>query len=305
MLIVCPHCGTSYRIAAESLGETGRSVRCVSCLSVWFEAPHPRIPAEAETMMQSAPAQAPQPALIRPPLDDVVPVGGDLSAAPPSQAAEWGRAAVEQELYPEDSPAARLPDAESPPIAPLRGEPAAAGPAGGHAESGHDVESFAALVARQRRARRQIRFSGPGLPAAICALVLVLLCLVAARQQVVRFLPQTASLYARVGLPVNLRGLQFAAIKTVREMQDGVPVLVVEGEIVGTSARLTEVPRLRLAVVNAEGREIYAWTARPSRSVLPPGETLAFRSRLASPPAEASGVTVRFFNRRDAQSGLM
>ena len=40
-------------------------------------------------------------------------------------------------------------------------------------------------------------------------------------------------------------------------------------------------------------------------NVLPPGEALPFRSRLASPPAEASGVTVRFFNRRDAQAGFM
>lgn len=299
MLIVCPHCGTSYRIAAESLGETGRSVRCVSCLSVWFEEPHPLLAAEAQ-VAQALLAEAPQPALIRPPLDDVVPVGGDAPADFPSQAAEWGRAAVEQELGPDDSHATPLPEAESPPIAPLRGGPAAPEPA-----EGRDIESFASVVARRRRARRRISLSGPGLPAAICALALVLICLVAARQQVVRFLPQTASLYARVGLPVNLRGLQFGTITTLREVQDGVPVLVVEGEIIGTTARLTEVPRLRLAVVNAEGREIYAWTARPSRSVLPPGETLAFRSRLASPPAEASGVTVRFFNRRDAQSGLM
>ena len=34
-------------------------------------------------------------------------------------------------------------------------------------------------------------------------------------------------------------------------------------------------------------------------------ETLPFRSRLASPPAEASGISVRFFNRRDAQSDIL
>ena len=118
-------------------------------------------------------------------------------------------------------------------------------------------------------------------------------------------MPQTASLYAAIGLPVNLRGLAFENIKTLREVQDGVPMLVVEGEIVGTTARHTEVPRLRFAVVDGSGKEIYAWTARPARSLLPPGEALPFRSRLASPPADAHGISVRFFNRHDAQAGFM
>jgi hypothetical protein len=38
--------------------------------------------------------------------------------------------------------------------------------------------------------------------------------------------------------------------------------------------------------------------------VLAPGETLAFRSRLASPPPEAHDVLVRFFNRRDRVAGI-
>jgi hypothetical protein len=59
------------------------------------------------------------------------------------------------------------------------------------------------------------------------------------------------------------------------------------------------VPRLRFAVRNATGQEIYAWTAKPSRSILEPGDKLPFRSRLASPPADASDVLVRFANAND------
>jgi hypothetical protein len=65
------------------------------------------------------------------------------------------------------------------------------------------------------------------------------------------------------------------------------------------------VPRLRFAVVDGSGKEIYAWTARPTRTLLPPGEALPFRTRLASPPADAHGISVRFFNRHDAQAGFM
>ena len=37
--------------------------------------------------------------------------------------------------------------------------------------------------------------------------------LVGARNEVVRYLPQTASLFAAIGLPVNLRNLKFENVK--------------------------------------------------------------------------------------------
>lgn len=183
-----------------------------------------------------------------------------------------------------------------------------------NSEPSHELESLQAPVIERPRAQRVVLRKRPprrrsltfaAMPALICVLILILGALVALRQQIVRHAPQTASLYAQLGIPVNLRGLQFDSIRTVRETKEGVPVLVVEGEITGTRARLTEVPRLRFAVLDRNGKEIYAWTARPERTLLPPGETLPFRSRLASPPAEASEITVRFFNRHDTHAGLM
>ena len=142
----------------------------------------------------------------------------------------------------------------------------------------------------------------------MAAAILMLACMIAAliawRGTIVRHAPQMASLYAAIGLPVNLRGLAFANVASATEAQDGVPVLVVEGTIVSANERVAEVPRLRFSVRNRSGQEIYAWTALPSRSVLAPGETLAFRSRLASPPPEAHDVLVRFFNRRDRVAGI-
>jgi predicted Zn finger-like uncharacterized protein len=291
MLIVCPNCATSYRVSPESIGETGRSVRCKTCHNVWFE--HPR--QFAAEPAHAAANDAQDPTLIRPPLDDVVHVG---MGRPEFSRGEAGGSDAD---FAEDTAAGTADHDVAPSIIPPDG-PAYDRPRIG---TPTNVERAAAARAGQRRARRRLVLSRHALPAAICALVLVLFCLVAARQQVVRLLPQTASLYAAVGLPVNLRGLAFENIKTLRDVQDGIPMLVVEGEIVGTTARHTEVPRLRFAVVDGSGKEIYAWTARPSRSLLPPGETLPFRSRLASPPAEANRITVRFFNRHDAQAGFM
>lgn len=286
MLILCPNCGTSYRVTPESLGETGRSVRCVGCHQVWFEAPRsPEMEPDAGLDGLANP-------LIRPPLNDVVDVGG-AQADPAGDAA----AATHDGEIVTDT----LETGAAPSIVP----PAVSGRAAPVEATTNIERTAAAHASKLSRTRRKLTLSQHALPAALCGLALALVCLIAARQQIVRFLPQTAALYARIGLPVNLRGLDFANIKTTREMQDDVPMLVVEGEIVGTTGRHTEVPRLRFAVTDGAGKEIYAWTARPSRTVLPPGETLPFRSRLASPPGEASGISVRFFNRRDAQAGFM
>lgn len=195
----------------------------------------------------------------------------------------------------------RIPTVEAPPIAPSDpGETETREPAQTAAAT-EDIESVAARL-RERRAARQRRTAQKNsrLPIIILILVAVVAALLAWRKDIVRHAPQMASLYAAVGLPVNLRGLVFKDVRIAHETHDGVPVLVVEGKIVSIASGPVDVPRLRFGVRNAAGAEIYAWTAVPAQSVLEPGATLPFRGRLASPPADAHDVQVRFFNRRDA-----
>ena len=168
--------------------------------------------------------------------------------------------------------------------------------------AGPDIATFAAP--RARRGARRRRWFKPGLPAGILVLLALDASIVGWRADIVRLLPQTASLYAAVGLPVNLRGLSFQNIHMSRLEHEGVGLLVLEGSIVNIAARPVEVPRLRFAVHNEARHEIYAWTMRPPRSILGPGDTLAFRSRLASPPLDARKVQVRFFNAHDVVAGL-
>jgi hypothetical protein len=59
------------------------------------------------------------------------------------------------------------------------------------------------------------------------------------------------------------------------------------------------VPRLRFALRNAAGAELVSWTAPPDKGSLGPDDTLEFRSRLASPPAEGRDIQVRFLSRLD------
>ena len=127
--------------------------------------------------------------------------------------------------------------------------------------------------------------------------------LLGARNEVVRYLPQTASLFSAIGLPVNLRNLKFENVRISNETEDGKTILVIEGTIVSTAGKPVEVPRLRFAARNGSGQEVYTWTALPGRSILDPGESLEFSSRLVAPPADANDVMVRFFNSQDAAAG--
>jgi hypothetical protein len=183
---------------------------------------------------------------------------------------------------------------DAPPIAPE--EPSAAPEATTEAD---EIENFVVrrkrLQARRNKERRSSRWT---------ALILVLfafnVALIGARSEVVRFFPQTASLFAAVGLPVNLRSLKFENMRISKETQEGLSALVIEGTIVSVASKATEVPRLRFAARDAAGQEVYTWNALPSRSILGPGEKLDFRSRFVSPPPNATDVMVRFFTPQDS-----
>lgn len=313
ILIVCPQCAASYQVAPASLGMDGRSVRCANCHTIWFA--EPAAPAQESVLEGMADKAAFDP----PAGEEADPTDGIESFSVRFPEPADSDIAVEDRLA--DEPADPFPDdtatpepyygpveaADAPPTAPL---PERAPDALHRIKPlpGEDIESLAARrEAEQQRGRwRQFvrRLRMPGLPAVLIGLGCVILVLLAARQQIVSHAPQTASFYAAIGLPVNLRGLDFENIQVTRSTQDGVPVLTVEGRIAATAKGIAEVPRLRFAIHDASGREVYAWTMLPSRTLLASGETLPFRSRLASPPAEGQNVSIRFFNRRDAISGI-
>jgi hypothetical protein len=71
-------------------------------------------------------------------------------------------------------------------------------------------------------------------------------------------------------------------------------ILVVEGEIRNLGAEPGAAPRVKLAVLDAAGQEIYRWTAAPLKARLRGGETAFFRARLAAPPAGGREVRARF-----------
>ncbi len=320
MMIVCPHCATSYRVEINTLGNAGRTVRCVRCRTVWFAQQEAEPSAEkhhaerlASQLVSAADAlaspipDAPAPDHYTPDnapvpfaADDVYALENEPAAAMESAPAEFNQPYSETA----DFDSQPEPIDPSPSIVPPMEQLAALPTTLPDPNAEDDGESFVARRELLHQRRKKQRFAMPSSPVMILMFVAIIAGLIGWRKTVVQFAPQTASLYARIGLPVNLRGVVFDSVKTMRDTHDGIPVLVVEGSIGSHSPVPVDIPRLRFAVRNAAGMEIYSWTAVPGRNVLAPGEQLPFKSRLASPPAEAQDVTVRFFNRQDVVAGV-
>jgi predicted Zn finger-like uncharacterized protein len=133
-------------------------------------------------------------------------------------------------------------------------------------------------------------------PANLVAVLLaaVLVVGVAQRRKVVQLLPQTARLFAAIGLPVNLRGVAFADVRSGLVIDKDQTALVVEGEIRNVTRAPVQVASLSLDLRGKEGQTLYSWTAEPPKPVLEPGEAVPFRSRLVSPPADGHDIVVRF-----------
>lgn len=299
MLIVCPSCATSYDIKSASLQPSGRRVRCARCRAVWHAEP-----SHADKLLAAAQALAPGREMAgtgveAPALEDIsyLPNGRFGEAA--GNDAEHGNSANVPSTGPEETF-----EVEAPPIAPvdldegrppididIGDAPAAALP--------EDIETYAARRLASKSNRWVPRWPLSRLQAAVLVLVILDSIIIGWRTDFVRAMPQTASLYGLMGLSVNLRGLNFEDVRTATEQHEGVPILMVAGNIVNTSNKVVDVPRLKFAVRNAAREEIYSWTAVPPRSTLPPGEAVSFRARLASPPPDVHDVLVRFLNRRD------
>ena len=188
--------------------------------------------------------------------------------------------------------------AEQPPIEGEAGPPVAA-----IDEPHEDIESVAARRYPIRAKRKGWKWPLSQLQSGILALIIADAIVVGWRADLVRAMPQTASFYAWIGLPVNLRGLVFDNLTTTTEQHDGVPVLVVAGDIVNSTGKTNNVPHLRFAVRNAARQEIYSWTAVPPLTALPSREAAAFHTRLASPPRDSHDLLVRFVNRYDVLAG--
>jgi predicted Zn finger-like uncharacterized protein len=114
------------------------------------------------------------------------------------------------------------------------------------------------------------------------------------RQDIVAAWPPSARLYEAIGLapPAEELGLDLLNVRSNSVEEGGVTVLLVEGEVYNSSARIQIVPPIRVALMDKQRQEITSWTVEADKSELKPEERATFSARISSPPAGASSVSV-------------
>jgi len=160
-------------------------------------------------------------------------------------------------------------------------------------------------VAREMAVQAPPRLSGPSpwpMHAAVAAGWLLLIAaaggiawsLISFRAQIATLWPQSASLYAAVGMKTGTAGLDIENYAGHRAMENGQPVLLVSGVIVNSTSRELPVPTIRAALTDGDGRELYHWTFMADAMTLGAGKRVPFHARLANPPRALRHVELRF-----------
>lgn len=288
MKIACPNCDTKYALNSDALGTHGRKMKCAKCAHVWTA--HPvDTDLDTESVRQAAAA-----ALVsRPDViddNDITRWEQDLKE---ERAAEEARAATDSK-FSEAIKSRGLPQPagsrkKANPGRTNRLQSVAARLLGPLAAFREKIGQFI-LWARSLTLANQV-----AVVIAFLMPVLLISGLFLGRQFMVRQFPDMASLYAIFGVDVNLYGLQFEDLRTVRRPEDGVAVLIVEGTVRNISENTRDIPRLHF-ILSGRNREVYAWQDDASLVPLNAGETVRFRTVLASPPDVADELHVRFLS---------
>jgi hypothetical protein len=119
------------------------------------------------------------------------------------------------------------------------------------------------------------------------------LVLLALRAPLVAALPNLPG-----GLPADTENLQFAQVRSQTVELHGNSTLFVEGMIVNKSAADVALPAIRVTLRSADGAPMRSWLVEPAVAGLAPGRSIGFRSAVASPPVDATQVTLDLAGRQ-------
>lgn len=270
VIISCPNCATRYQLAREALGRK-RMVKCAHCSTAWeaFPEPKPLEPPPAPRQEDELFTPAEEARLDR----EFEAVERAETAAEAGPGAEKPLADIVAAIAPKQKPA--------PDVSALLKKRQ-------HAFVERQLSLNKRLpIARFRTAARQI---------ALAALIVLIAGMLLLRTEIVRRFPDLAGAYAVLGLGVNIVGLEFRDVRTLKSLRDGSETLTVDARIVSVSDRAVPVPEVIVTLLNVHGESIYQWSVRPGARDLEPGETVKLETQLMRPPAGAEGVRLTFAN---------
>lgn len=273
MIIICPNCDARYQVASASFGNAGRKVKCANCKSDWKAQPEPDVPAAAPKIRDVA--------------EDVASADKMFGAADEEQLDEEFERAQSQSK---------------------NGNQPFENAGENHVESfevggGDEIDPEKLAIHRSNLQRRQqslsrnlprARIRRFGRMAAIAGLVVFFGGGIYWRDNVVNVLPDTAWLYSIFGMQVNVVGLEFRDVRTLRTTRDGSEIIEISGKIENITGHQISVPSVLIKLIDDQGQSIYEWTTRPVVRVMAAREWIEFSSQLTAPPRMATDLRVSF-----------
>jgi predicted Zn finger-like uncharacterized protein len=166
--------------------------------------------------------------------------------------------------------------------------------------TGDDLPRMFRGRAEAERRNRRAALDGVVWTAAALAVLAVIGLAVVFREAVVGMWPQTASLYAGVGLPVNAIGLAIEQTHAEPGLQDGHATLVLSGVIRNVTDHAVVAPPLRISILNAQGKRVAGQIAVLGNSRIPPGESRHFVTAILDPPASYDSASFEFTDKAPA-----
>ena len=129
-----------------------------------------------------------------------------------------------------------------------------------------------------------------GALAVACAVVLTTAWIF--RVDVVTLWPRASSAYAAVGAEVNPYGFSVGELDIRRDVDHGVPLLVIEGDVRNFDRRSRAMPGLRAVLRDAQGESVLEWTVSVPAAQIRAGKRQEFRTVVSDPPPSAVEVEV-------------
>ena len=242
MIITCPNCSTKYEVADQAIGATGRKVQCANCHRSWkatapenyVPAPKPRIVGGTDTDLDEAPAETAERDRL---------FGADAEteldkafAAEEEKVLAGAESAEENE--PEDESIEDMVDEQT-------------------GKLDHRLLSRRRRDMHRRQQKHVSRLPLARLRRAARVLSLLVLAAIIGggyvfRNDIVRAYPNLGGLYAMVGIDVNIYGLIFTKVETLRTLRDGDDVTIITANIRSIVDHTVRVPPVLVSILNAD-----------------------------------------------------
>jgi predicted Zn finger-like uncharacterized protein len=116
------------------------------------------------------------------------------------------------------------------------------------------------------------------------------------RDEILTYFPMAAQYYGLLGIPSPPPQAELGLQKVVtsRDVENGLPTLVIEGEVINVSKIARGVPKLKVILQDSDKHELQSWSFNVTDERLAPGASVPFRTSVAQPSEAVTGVVVTF-----------